>query len=199
MELKPRYLVIELSVAFEAAVSSILALLLDINLGSSQSFGTTSRSLSFSNKLTLLSDIKAIDVNDRKKFDYFSEIRNKFAHVESAKDFTSCFSAIDMSNKLRKLYPNILSDDLDANEEEVNRKLFLTLFEDLLKIYHKVTESLLEKVYNKGSIDAKQKILDNLVETLQDYSASDPYLYSKMSEVFKIAADKTKAHFNSQE
>lgn len=199
MTLKPRYLVIELSVSFENSVSTALSLLLDIELNTSQSFGSSSRSLSFSNKLTLLSDIKAIDQKDRVKFDYFSEIRNKFAHVENAKDFTSCYSAIDMGNKLRKLYPNVSVEMEEHNEEELNKRLFLALFEDLMNIFRKVMESVQEKAYKKGTIDAKQKILDNLVETLQEYTASDPDLYSKMSEVFRIATDKTKAQINSED
>lgn len=69
------------------------------------SFGNTSKALSFQNKLNLLLDFGAIGKDDKKVFEKFGEIRNKFAHDAKTTTLEGYF-AVDVSglNFLKKMF-----------------------------------------------------------------------------------------------
>ena len=182
-----RHLVIELAVIFESSVSTVLCILLDIDIANSKAFGNSSQSLSFANRLTILADLNVINKKDKIKFEYFSAIRNQFAHNRDAVDFTSCFSFIGMENNLSKLY----KIEGAAEKEVICEKLFFELYADLLEIYNKAVASCMQKSTNKGKDDAKKYLLDNLIETLKIYAEDNDVFYDQMAEIFKITADKT--------
>lgn len=86
--------VMEKGVAIEAGISGILGFILDIDTENSNSFGHRGSALSFNAKVNLLTDLKFVPKDIAKKFQLFSEIRNKFAHVQSVDSFTTCFEIL---------------------------------------------------------------------------------------------------------
>jgi hypothetical protein len=184
-----RPLVIELSVLFEKMISEILCNLLSIDMMDSKAFGNGRNSLSFASKLTILSDLRIIEKKDKIKFEYFSEIRNQFAHNLDAINYSTCFAFIDMENKLFKLYKNELKHFTDP--EGKCEKLFGALFNDLSKIIDKLFTIVVKKSYKQGMDEARETLYDNLIETLKEYSEKDEELYNKMSKIFKVIKEKT--------
>lgn len=193
MSLKKRHFVIEQAVTFESAVSGILCILLDIDIANSKAFGNSSQSLSFANRLTVLSDLNVINKKDKIKFEYFSAIRNQFAHNINAVDFSSCYSFINMRTNLSKLY----KVDGNSDDETICEKLYFELYSDLLGIYNKAVASCMEKSSDRGKNDADILLLKNLIDTLKVYAEDNDTFYNQMAEIFKITADKTQKQISN--
>ena len=95
--------VIEKGVKLEAAVSQILAMIMDVEPENSLSFGSKNMALSFNSKINLLVDLEFVHKDIIADFQLFAEIRNKFAHVHQADNFTKCFEILkDKKNKFLK-------------------------------------------------------------------------------------------------
>ena len=104
----PRARVIENAVQIERFVTSILSFLLDINLTTSKTLGHRSGSLSFIQKINMLTDTETMSTSLRQKFEHFAQIRNQFAHNYQVSNFSSCFEHISgLEKSLKKLYPNV--------------------------------------------------------------------------------------------
>ena len=185
-----RYFVIEISILYEKFVSEVLCHLLEIDIENSKAFGNGSNSLSFANKLTILSDLNAIEKKDKYKFGYFSEIRNQFAHNQDAIDYTSCFAFIQMECKLLKFYKSKIHNVTDA--ELRCEMLFGALSNDLSEIIHKLLTSAVSKSYFEGVNASRETLFNNLIETIKEYCGNDEELYNKMSKIFKISEEKTR-------
>lgn len=184
-----RQKVIEHSISFESSISFVLSYLLGIDLSKSKSLGFGTSSLSFQNKLTLLRDIDVIDKKDKIKFDYFSAIRNQFAHNENATDFTSCFDIlIDMDKKLRKLYENKI--DTTANIETQRETLFDELYNDLRNISNKFFKALFNKGKEKGMIDGCLILKETLLETIHEFRRKSEEHKLILDEILKITQEK---------
>ena len=154
-----RQKVIENSVLLEAVVTNSLAALLDIDILESKSLGHRSGSLSFANKILILTDLKIIDKDDKVKFEYFTAIRNQFAHNIHSINFTSCFKNIgDMENKLKKLYND--SSKISSEVENRLEEYYTKLFDDIYHIVYKLFSVLIEKGRKRG----KQEITESLHE-----------------------------------
>jgi hypothetical protein len=135
-----RSLVIEKSVQLEGIISIYLTLSLNLIPDQSISFGFTSQSLSFNSKINLLIDLKSVSQQNKKKFTYFMQIRNQFAHNPQITDFTNCFDRCDnMTNCLNKLYAKQEGYKFITNESE--RKLaFNFLYEDLKTLVNNIID-----------------------------------------------------------
>ncbi|MCW3110875.1 MAG: hypothetical protein JWQ09_5381 [Segetibacter sp.] len=101
MKMTARGEIMEYSVIFEEQSSFLLHKMLDIDLETSRSFGTTSQALSFNTKMNLLLDMKFIAKTTREKFQMFMEIRNKFAHLAEVDTYEKCFKLLTNYNKLK--------------------------------------------------------------------------------------------------
>lgn len=91
--------VIEKGVSLEAGISSLIGMLLDIDVENSLSLGSKSSSLSLNAKVSLLSDLKFVPKEIIWQFQTFAEIRNKFAHLQSVNSFIKCVELLNDKKK----------------------------------------------------------------------------------------------------
>ncbi|MCW3105755.1 MAG: hypothetical protein JWQ09_261 [Segetibacter sp.] len=188
---KKRQKVIEYSVKIEQIVSAILARLLDIDYSESKALGNSSSSLSFQNKLILLKDIKTIDNKDKIKFDYFSAIRNQFAHNANVVDFTSCFEALgDMDAKLKKLYKGEI--DESCYDESQREKIFNKLYDDLNSLTKKLLNAIYDKALKAGRLDGANIMRETLLETIDDFISHSKDNKKLLNEILKVTSEKYK-------
>jgi hypothetical protein len=137
MEMKSRFFAIELSLLMEEHVSLILAFILGIEKNKSKTLSNKSTALSFKTKIDILTDIKALHREDAKKFEYFAQIRNQFAHNLAADSFERCFEYLDGLDKaLFKLYP----PDANISKEDNLKSCFASLTDDLMKSLDTLTK-----------------------------------------------------------
>jgi len=193
-----RQKVIEHSVVFESIVSTTLSYLLGIDLSKSKALGYGSSALSFQNKLILLRDINAIDKKDKIKFDYFSAIRNQFAHNKNVVDFKSCFDSIDIGDKLRKIYRDKIGNNADI--ETLNEDLFDELYTDLIDISNKCFQAIFEKGKEYGMREGNLIFKETLLETIVDYKNKSEENKTLLNEILQVAQEKinTKLNTNSK-
>src|SRR3546814_18928683 len=86
-----RSTVIEIGVTVEQCASVFLSIVLGIE-GESRSFGSQGETLSFSNKVNLLLDMKLLSNEEKAVLTRFMEIRNKFARSEERRVGKECVS-----------------------------------------------------------------------------------------------------------
>lgn len=189
MHSNKRCLVIELSLIFEGLVSQTLCTLLNIDITKTKAFGNGSESLSFAQKLTILSDLDVFNKKEKLSFKYFSEIRNQFAHNQSAIDFASCFAFIHMESQLAKLFKSELQKT--DNQESKCENLFFALFSNLTELTTKLITVSVKKSYLEGLNGFKTIYFDNLFETLNNNPNYNKELYDQMSKIFIVANEKT--------
>lgn len=91
--------VMEKGVAIEGAVSGILGFILDIDVVKSKSLGHQSTALSLNAKVNLLTDLKFVPKEIARQFQLFTEIRNKFAHIQEVDSYVKCFEIIKDQKK----------------------------------------------------------------------------------------------------
>ncbi|WNH13040.1 hypothetical protein [Thalassobellus suaedae] len=132
------------------------------------SFGNTSGSLSFNQKINLLIDIGALSKTEKSKFQTFMEIRNQFMHNISADSYESCYAFLPGKDKfILKLYPQ----DPGLTKEEQLKKATVELAESQLKITIGIFDKVKEKV--------EKEVRSELLEKMQ------PVLFKKIEELSK--------------
>lgn len=129
-----RLFVINKSLIIEKRITELICTLLNIDRGSSKSFGSGSGSLSFAQKLQLIYDIRSLDKTQKKKLRTVLEIRNKFAHVIEIDSFNALFKIASKGKEIRKdlilWYP--VNNKRDNDYDENNFKhMFFNLFLDI--------------------------------------------------------------------
>jgi hypothetical protein len=161
-----RLCIIENSIFIEELASRVLGNILNIEWKNSKSFGHTSTSLSFSQKLQLIQDIKGIEKEDLKKITCLSIIRNKFAHVSNIDTFEKLFSESSPGKEIQKCFLKWFFDkdgylDIDPSKTEfVNRLCFYLLTNDVINILLKISDAHL---YNIGVHEGKMNIQEQLL------------------------------------
>lgn len=182
-----RALVMEKGVALEAGISELLGMLLDIDVANSLSLGNKNSSLSLNSKVNLLCDLKFVPKDMIWQFQIFTEIRNKFAHLQYVDSFEKCFEILkDKKNKfLAEFGENISESETEGIKLSVcfsvlciSLGIWLQLIlkktqfnkkQDLKKTA--VIESLREffKAPEKeqGILDEQLKFVDNLIKNIE--------------------------------
>lgn len=169
-----RLYVLEFTLAIEELISETIGTILDINWVNSKSFGFSSSSLSFNQKVFIIQDFKDITSDEFKKFTFLMNIRNKFAHVrfiETYYDFyTNSGNGKEIKNALEKWYSSKVTQDIGQEEDDIFKVYFKLLCEDLIsKLWGIILRTKLEKV-NKSTNDyinnvqylELKKVIDNL-------------------------------------
>ncbi len=135
-----RNIILETALILEKTTSSFLAELTHIAEPlNSLSFGSSSSSLSFYQKISLLIDLGALNKQDRSKFETFMQIRNKFMHVYEANSFENCFKFLEGSEKfLFKLYGKSPDESLEINLKNASIKLANDVLSLTFKIINKL-------------------------------------------------------------
>lgn len=167
--LEVRKNVLENALYIEGLTSILLSKLLGIqNAESSKSFGNTSSSLSFNAKINLLIDIGALQAVDRKKFQWFMEVRNQFMHNPQASDYVKCFSFLGDSKKgMLKQY----SHSGSLSEDEQLQQAFEALTHDVIKLTSDIIEKVKEHIQKKVETEANQqafKAMNKAIDVVGD-------------------------------
>lgn len=90
-----RNIILSSSLLIEKTTSSFIANLLGINNPeNSLTLGIKNSAFSFNQKIDLLIDLGALNTSDKRKFQLFMELRNKFMHVLEADSFVNCFKLL---------------------------------------------------------------------------------------------------------
>ncbi|CAC9974351.1 hypothetical protein [Flavobacterium panici] len=174
---KIRIKVLNYSLSLEKVASYILGFILDIeDVNLSKSFGNTSNSLSFNQKVNLLLDYGAIEKNDKIKLDLAMSIRNQFMHNLKCETYQYAFNCLDgAENKIKNLYPDLFAnEDNEINLEECTEKIFTDSFVILGSMkggVERKIELLSSSSFNKKLVDSfknnsKEKFEELLTEIL---------------------------------
>ena len=156
-----RALVMEKGVALEAGISDLLGMLLDIDVPNSLSLGSKNSSLSLNSKVNLLCDLKFVPKSIIWQFQMFTEIRNKFAHLQYVDSFEKCFEILkDKKNKfLNEFGKNIP----ESETEEIKLSVCFSILCISLGIW---LQLILKKTHFNKSQDLKKTAV---IESLREF------------------------------
>ncbi|MCO6498953.1 MAG: hypothetical protein J5I47_01070 [Vicingus serpentipes] len=186
-----RLFILECSVFIEQQVSDTLCHILDIDINHSKSFGFNSSSLNFSQKITLIQDVKGITQDDSNKIDLFMQIRNKFAHVQSINSFESFFNFSKNTKKIKTKLDSYYSNnsaDKSENEEKKYKVDFLMLTIHIFKILYNIDIGHeYERGLKVGKEETKNDILNLLTLELNKTKEGNELL----SKVYNQLKDKS--------
>ena len=130
-----RLYILEHTLVIEEMISKAIGAVLNVDWEKSKSFGFSSLSLSFNQKVTIVQDLKDLSPEEIKKFGYLMNIRNKFAHVRFVETWNDFFNIAgngnEIKNALDKWYKKNLLPEL-INEELKMKFYFKSLCNDLI-------------------------------------------------------------------
>lgn len=164
-----RLCVIENSIFIEELASRVLGNILNVDWAATKSFGHTSSSLSFNQKLQLIQDIKGIDKEDLKKLTCVANIRNKFAHVSSIDSFETLFSDSIIGKETRHNFLRWYFDnngDSDIHPSKLNcvyRLCYYLLVSNVIEILLKIND---QHLFNAGIQDGQREFKDKFTDAL---------------------------------
>jgi hypothetical protein len=172
--MKTRALVVEYATMLEEYSAYCLCTLLNIDQNQSISFGYKGQSLSFNSKINLLSDIAGTDKLIKSKFQIFSEIRNKFAHVFSVSSFRAlCDLDAEYKKSIKKILGWYIEEEYNKDTEGLPKDeivfivSFLYLYKDLEDYIINVIKIDQEKKgYEKGKFDSLIEFRDIISKEL---------------------------------
>ncbi|MFN0049359.1 MAG: hypothetical protein ACKVOU_09570 [Cytophagales bacterium] len=188
-----RNLVFTKSLAIEKYMSMYLAFILDINeYEKSTSFGNTSQSLSFNQKINLFTDLKYLTKGDKNKLLAFSEIRNQFAHNSQCVTFEDTFNS-DIKNRLKKEYTSL--SDLDVKEEEY-LKVFENLFSDIKLMFENLRQTIYSNKASEYLLEIWYMILNETFTNLKNNPGhfNVQAIQQIQNEVIRLFDDKYELH-----
>jgi hypothetical protein len=168
-----RNIILSSSLLIEKTTSSFIANLLGIKKPeNSLTLGIKSSAFSFNQKIDLLIDLGALNTSDKRKFQLFMELRNKFMHVLEADSFVNCFKLLDGKEAfLFKLYPQYK----DKADENNLKAASIRLADDVHQLTLMIIKKVLEKRYReevkmsavKGYFEANQNLLNTFDAFIQ--------------------------------
>ena len=169
--------VIEKGVSLEAGISSLIGMLLDIDVENSRSLGSKSTSLSLNAKVSLLSDLKFVPNELIWQFQTFAEVRNKFAHLQSVDSFVKCFDILDdKKKKFVSTFGKKIDKDID---EEIKLSMCFSFLCMSLGIW-------LNLILKKASFDKEQDFKKTaIIESLRNFFKLPKDQKSQMEEFLK--------------
>lgn len=156
-----RALVMEKGVALEAGISDLLGMLLNIDVPNSLSLGNKNSSLSLNSKVNLLCDLKFVTKGIIWQFQMFTEIRNKFAHLQYVDSFEKCFEILN--DKKKKFLDEFGQNIPDTENEEIKLSICFSLLCVSLGIW---LQLILKKTHFNKSQDLKKTVV---IESLREF------------------------------
>ncbi len=182
-----RLCIIENAIFIEELISNAIGTVLNIDWENSKSFGFSSSSLSFNQKIQIIQDIKGLDKELIKKFTCLTNVRNKFAHISSVDSFDKLFSISKNGNEIKKQLNNWYGDRFNNDSPEYYRYCFYSLIEDIIGfIFNMAGEHMYELGYKKGYNEGKElysKLLTEEVKKLPNNEVIFELVLKKMDEL----------------
>lgn len=142
--LDKRTTILTYALLLETISSTFLANLIGIEKPlDSISFGNKSTSLSFNQKINLLIDIRALQKDEKKKYQTFMEIRNQFMHNLGSDTFESCYDNLDGKDKfVLQLYPQNMDLTRERKLELASCKLADYILNQTIMLIDKIKEKI---------------------------------------------------------
>lgn len=161
-----RLSVIEDAIKVEEMIAHTVCAVLEIDPGVSKLFGHTSLALPFSTKIEILQEVQYFDKETKEKLKVLSQIRNKFAHMSSVSDYTTCYEKIKgCKNSLIKWYPKVLRIDFDT-DERFNFGLYYSLLTEVFSEVSRFRQFIADKVKSEYEIDSRLRWLEEFSSQL---------------------------------
>lgn len=174
--------ILERALTLESSINQLLISYLNIDNQELKTLGNKSSSLSFKNKIDLLSDLGVFTKEENKKFVFLMEFRNQFLHNINCNSFEKAIEILgkDRGSQLLK-YDDL---DFDASVEFRYQSAFN-------KIVVTCLETIIEKYsYKKKQLQLKRKVVTDICE----YSK---HVIDKDSELFTTLMDKCLPDFQN--
>lgn len=147
--------IIESSVQLEKIMTLILCNILEIdNIEDSNSFGRNGN-LSFSNKTSLLSDLKYLSKPMKEKISLLYQIRNKFAHELDIDSFVKFFNVFGENKKksFLKYYPDKVKLIKNEDEEFILSTIYSILVLEVRLYLRVINKHITQDLKNEISKD----------------------------------------------
>ncbi|MDQ0967035.1 hypothetical protein QFZ20_002438 [Flavobacterium sp. W4I14] len=188
-----RLSVIEDAIRVEEMIAHNVCAVLEIDPTASKLFGHTSAALPFSTKIEILQEVQYFDKETKEKFKVLSQIRNKFAHISSVNDYTTCYDKVNgCKNCLIKWYPRTVRSDFDT-EERFNFGLYYSLLTDVFEEVARFNQFIADKVKKEYDIDSRLRWLEEFGNQIDILKASDnsfAKIIAKAERETNLAIDK---------
>ncbi len=188
MGMKKRSGILMFSLHFEAAVTTTLIKLLEVDAKKNISF-SSSRALTFEAKVALLLDLNVIEDPDKLKISHFMAIRNKFLHLIDIDTYDKCVSKISgLKNYLEKNYKFDPDKDLEYNLQAAIYKLGSECSEINLMMYHKIllnVENKTRKELEANGFTAYRDAFSELTEKARKSNNPDSISINEFVELFR--------------
>jgi len=183
-----RLYILEHTLLMEELVSISLGSILNIDWEKSKSFGYSSSSLSFNQKVQIIQDLKGINSIDIQKLNDLMVIRNKFAHIKSIETFQDFFeigkSGEQVKKNLDKFYLKKFSLFKPENEEFRYKFYFFHLYLDISSM---LMSKIMKHSYEEGEKDGKMAVLNSLNDEVTKLPNGN--------EIMSKAVEKVKQNF----
>lgn len=182
-----RLKVIEDAIQMEEMIAHNICAVIGIKPGTSKLFGSTSAALPFSAKIDLLQEVQYFDNEAKQKLLMLAQIRNKFAHMSSVNNYTTCFERLAGAvKKLEKWYPKTKIADFDTNERYFFG-LYYALLTDVFEEVARFNKFIYDKVKEDYEIDSKLRWYEEYMMQLKKVGESNP----KFTRLLAKAEDET--------
>jgi len=160
-----RLYILEHTLVIEELVSKSLGTILNIDWEKSKSFGYSSGSLSFNQKVKIIQDLKGLNKIGSNKLEDLMMIRNKFAHIKSVETFQDFFESSNSGKAVKrnfdKNYFTKFTLFKPVSEEFRYKFYFFHLFFDILSMLISIS---IKHSFEEGEKTGKMEFLNALNE-----------------------------------
>lgn len=161
--------IIHISTQIESGIADLLKLAIGDYDHQSISFGYSSSALTLAARINLLIDFNIFTKDEKKYFETFTQIRNKFAHNHSIKnlhEFLTTEKDRKIMNTLEKSFKSQVENYSvsEANTWELYHMLINNIELSLNKFFHK----LITNAHNKGVIDFRNSFFEEFDTLISD-------------------------------
>lgn len=160
-----RLYILEHTLVIEEMISNAIGSILNIEWEKSKSFGFTSSSLTFNQKVTIVQDLNDISLDEIKKFGYLMNIRNKFAHVRTVETWSEFINISGNGNEIKNALEKWYKEK--TKSELIDGELIMCFYFDCL--CHDLIFRL-DYIILKSALDRLNKANEhhlNLVENIE--------------------------------
>ncbi|MNE46452.1 hypothetical protein D3C87_778180 [compost metagenome] len=161
--------IMHISTQIESGIADLLKLAIGDYDHESISFGYSSSALSLAARINLLLDFNIFTKDEKKYFDTFTQIRNKFAHnhrIKNLHEFLTTEKDRKILNTLERSFKGIIEN---YSTSEINTwKLYQILINNIELSLNKFFHKLIANAQNKGIIDFRNSFFEEFDTLVSD-------------------------------